>query len=458
MLQLRHKQVLVVGLARSGVAAANLLLSQGALVRVTDHRMPEGRFRDELKKKLQGEVETTLGCHRVADFLEADLIILSPGVPGDLDPLRKARSAGVPVLAEVELAFHFLRGPIIGVTGTNGKTTTTTLIGQMFLEAQVPVAVAGNIGTPLTEIALLDPDPRTTSVVELSSFQLEGIQDFRAHIVLVLNVTPDHLDRHGTLQSYLRAKRRILLNQTREDWAVLNADDELSSGMRSEVAGSVCLFSGRPLPEGVCVEEGQIVIRQQAETTGVMPVAEISMQGAHNLENVLAATCAAHLSGLSMGSVRRTIQNFKGVEHRLEQVAVHDGVTYYNDSKATNVESAKRALQAFSNPVVLIMGGQDKGGDFEPLADLIRERVRGLILIGEAAGKIGRAVGSSTAVSEAADLQEAVAQASRAARTGDTVLLAPGCASFDMFDDYQHRGREFKESVARLIHHRESGN
>ena len=458
MLQLRHKQVLVVGLARSGVAAANLLLSQGALVRVTDHRKPGDSFRDELENKLQGKVETTLGCHRVADFLQADLIILSPGVPADIDPLRKAQSAGVPVLAEVELAFHFLSGPIIAVTGTNGKTTTTTLIGQMFLDAQEAVAVAGNIGTPLTEIALLGPDQGTTSVVELSSFQLEGIQDFRAHIALILNVTPDHLDRHGSLESYALAKRRILLNQTRKDWAVLNADDELSSGMRSETAGSVCLFSRRPLPEGVCVEEGQIVIRQKGETISVMPTSEILMKGEHNLENVLAATCAAYLSGLSVRAVRHTIQNFKGVEHRLERVGVHDGVTYYNDSKATNVESAKRALLAFSNPVVLIMGGQDKGGDFEQLAELIEERVRRLILIGEAAGKIGRAVGSSAAVSEAADLPEAVVQASRAASWGDTVLLAPGCASFDMFDDYEHRGREFKASVARLIHHRESGN
>ncbi len=458
MLQLRNKQVLVVGLARSGVAAANLLLSQGARVRVTDHRKPGDSFRDELKKKLQGKVEKTLGCHRVADFLQADLIILSPGVPADIAPLRKARSAGVPVLAEVELAFHFLSGPIIGVTGTNGKTTTTSLIGQMFRDAQAAVAVAGNIGTPLTEIALLGSNPGTTSVVELSSFQLEGIQDFRAHTALILNVTPDHLDRHGSLESYARAKRRILLNQSRQDWAVLNADDELSSGMRSEVAGSVCLFSRHPLAEGVGVEAGQIVIRQKGETTSVMPASEILMKGEHNLENVLAATCAAYLSGLSVRAVRRTIQNFKGVEHRLEQVAVYDGVTYYNDSKATNVESAKRALQAFSNPVVLIMGGQDKGGDFEPLADLIDERVRRLILIGEAAGKIGRAVGSSTAVSEAADLQEAVVAASRAASQGDTVLLAPGCASFDMFDNYEHRGREFRESVARLIHHRESGN
>ncbi len=457
MLQLRHKQVLVVGLARSGVAAANLLLSQGALVRVTDHLKAGDSFRDELTKKLQGEVEATLGRHRVADFLQADLIILSPGVPPDIDPLQRARSAGVPILAEVELAFHFLSGPIIGVTGTNGKTTTTTLIGQMFLDARAPVAVAGNIGTPLTEIALQKRGRGTTSVVELSSFQLEGIQDFRPHIALILNVTSDHLDRHGSLESYTRAKRRILLNQTDKDWAVLNADDERSSGMRSEIAGSACLFSRSPLPEGVCVEGGQIVIKQKGETTIVMPASEIAMKGEHNLENVLGATCAAYLSGLSAGAARQAIQNFKGVEHRLERVAVYDGVTYYNDSKATNVESAKRALQAFSNPVVLIMGGQDKGGDFEQLADLIKQRVRRLILIGEAAGKIGRVVGSSAAVSEAADLQEAVVQASRAANTGDTVLLAPGCASFDMFDDYEHRGREFKESVARLIHHEKSG-
>ena len=456
MLQLRNKQVLVVGLARSGVAAVNLLLSQGARVRVTDLK-PANQLKDELSQ-LRGAVETVLGRHRVGDFLSADLIVASPGVPADIEPLRKARAVGIRVLAEVELAFQLLPGPIIGVTGSNGKTTTTILIGRIFEEANSAVAVAGNIGTPLTRIALEPSAREVTLVVELSSFQLEMIQHFRAHIALILNVTPDHLDRHGSLKSYALAKQRILLNQTREDWAVLNADDEISSGMRPEAAGSVCLFSRRPLQEGVCVEEGQIVIRQKGYSASVMPATEVAMRGAHNLENVLAATCAAHLSGLSLEAIRRTIRNFKGVEHRLERVAVYDGVSYYNDSKATNVESAKKALQAFSSPVVLIMGGQDKRGDFEQLADLVKERVRRLILMGEAAAKIAAALGSSAPVSEAENLEEAVCQAGRSASRGDTVLLAPGCASFDMFDDYEHRGREFKESVARFIHHQGAGN
>ena len=455
MLQLRHKQVLVVGLARSGVAAANLLLSQGARVRVADLK-PAHQLQDELGQ-LRGEVETALGRHRVKDFLSADLIVVSPGVPADIEPLQKARAVGIRVLAEVELAFQFLPGPIIGVTGSNGKTTTTILIGRMFKEANSPVAVAGNIGTPLTRIALEPSAREVTPVVELSSFQLEMIRHFRAHIALILNVTPDHLDRHGSLQSYALAKQRILLNQTREDWAVLNADDELSAGMRPEAAGGVCLFSRRPLPEGVCVEEGQIVIRQKGSTASVMPASEVAMRGEHNLENVLAATCAAHLSGLSVEAIRRTIRNFKGVEHRLERVAVHDGVSYYNDSKATNVESAKRALQTFSSPVVLIMGGRDKSGDFAQLGDLVKERVRQIILIGEASAKIAGALGSSAPTSEAENLQEAVVLAGRSASRGDTVLLTPGCASFDMFDDYEHRGREFKESVARFIHHQRSG-
>ena len=401
---------------------------------------------------------TALGRHRVGDFLSADLIVASPGVPSDIEPLRKARAAGIRVLAEVELAFQFLAGPIIGVTGSNGKTTTTSLIGRMFEEANVAVAVAGNIGIPLTRIALEPSVREVTSVVELSSFQLEMIQHFRVHIALILNLTPDHLDRHGSLKSYALAKQRILLNQTRQDWAVLNADDELSLGMRPEAAGSVCLFSRRPLQEGVCVEGGLIVIRQKGSTASVMPASEVAMRGEHNLENVLAATCAAHLSGLSVGAIRRTIRNFKGVEHRLERVAVHDGVSYYNDSKATNVESAKRALQAFSRPLVLIMGGRDKSGDFGQLADLVKERVRRLILIGEAAPKIAGALGSSAPISEAENLEQAVVQAGRSACRGDTVLLAPGCASFDMFDDYEQRGREFKESVARFIHHQGAGN
>lgn len=456
MLQLRHKQVLVVGLARSGVAAANLLLSQGARVRVTDLK-PGHELEDELSQ-LQGRVETSLGRHRDEDFLRADLIIASPGVPADIEPLRKARAAGVRVLSEVELAFLFLPGPIIGVTGSNGKTTTTLLIGRMFEEARSAVVVAGNVGTPLSRIALQPADPEVTLVVELSSFQLEMIRQFRARIALVLNVTPDHLDRHGSLKSYAQAKQRILLNQTRDDWAVLNADDELSSAMQSQAAGNVCLFSRRPLREGISVEEGQIVIRQKGSAATVMPASQVAMRGEHNLENVLAAICAAHLSGLSLEAIRSAVRNFKGVEHRLERVAVYGGVSYYNDSKATNVASARRALQAFSSPVVLIMGGQDKGGDFEQLDDLVRKRVQQLILIGEAAPTIARALGSSAPICRAPSLQEAVIRAGRSAGPGATVLLAPGCASFDMFDDYEHRGREFKESVARFIHHQRSEN
>ncbi len=453
MLQLSHKRVLVAGLARSGVAAANLLLSKGARVRVTDLK-PAGELREQLSR-LQGKVETTLGGHRVEDFLNTDLIVLSPGVPSDIRPLREARSEGIAMLPEVELGFHFLDGPLIGVTGSNGKTTTTTLIGEMFESAGSAVAVAGNIGTPLSEIALLRPESVTTSVVELSSFQLEMVQQFQAGIALVLNISPDHLDRHESLESYVDAKRRILLTQRAGDWAVLNADDPVTFAMKSRTRGRACLFSRRPLKQGICVEAGHVIARLEGGEETLLPVSEIAIRGQHNLENVLAAAAAAFLSGIPGPAVAQAVRDFKGVEHRLERVADVDGVSYYNDSKATNVDSARRALESFSGPIVLIMGGLDKGGDFRRLEGLVKERVRGLILIGSAAGKIKNALGRSTVVSKAKDLEEAVEQASRCALPGDAVLLAPGCASFDMFRNYEHRGRVFKESVARIPHHRD---
>ncbi len=450
MLQLRHKRVLVAGLARSGVAAANLLLSRGAQVRVTDLK-PADQLQEQLSR-LQGKVDTTLGEHRVADFLNTDLIVLSPGVPKDIRPLQKARSEGISVLPELELGFHFLDVPVIGVTGSNGKTTTTTLIGKIFESAGTAVAVGGNIGTPLSEIALGRPAAGTTLVVELSSFQLEMTQQFKADIALVLNISPDHLDRHESLASYIAAKRKILLMQRGADWAILNADDEVTSAMMSETKARVCPFSRHPLKRGVCVEDGQILAKLEGRQEALLAVSEIVIRGRHNLENVLAAAAAAYVSGIPRDALSRAVRDFKGVEHRLERVARVDGVAYYNDSKATNVESARRALESFSGPIVLIMGGLDKGGDFVRLQHLVKRRVCRLILIGEAAAKIERSLGHSTWVSKEEDLEEAVVQASRCARPGDTVLLAPGCASFDMFRNYEHRGQVFKEIVARIVH------
>ena len=441
------------GLARSGLAAANLALAQGARVHVTDLK-PKNQLLEKLSL-LNGKVETTLGKHLVMDLLETDLIVLSPGVPPNSRILQKARSKGILVIPEVELGFHFKEGPLIGVTGSNGKTTTTSLIQEIFESAGKSVEVAGNIGTPLSKVALRCSKAGTTSVVELSSFQLETIKQFKVGISLLLNISEDHLDRHESFEAYIEAKRKIFFNQTVKDWTVLNADDAVTSAMVPQTKARVCLFSCSPLERGVWVESGQIVARLQDRKETLLSISDISIPGHHNIENVLAAVSAAHLSGISSSALREAIRGFKGVEHRLEKVADVSGVSYYNDSKSTNIESVKKALEAFPNPIVLIMGGLDKGADFTQLQDLVQRKVRALILIGKASGKIKKVLSKSTRVTNVKGLKEAVLQSSRCACRGDVVLLAPGCASFDMFKNYEHRGRVFKESVAYIVHHQD---
>ncbi len=446
--ELQERRVLVVGFARSGVAAANLLLRKGSRVTVTDLRAEE-TLKEQIGK-LVGPVRMVFGRHQEQDFMEADLIVPSPGVPTHEGLLRLAAEAGIPIWSEVELGYRCLRGSFIGVTGTNGKTTTTALIGALFEQAGIPNAVAGNIGTPLTKLVNLGSEERVF-IVELSSFQLETIQSFRCKIALVLNLTPDHLDRHPSFEEYAQAKRRILLNQTAEDFAVLNADDPSSRAMGEDCAARVFLFSERqPLPEGISVDAGKIWIRWEGNEYPVMSVEEIRMPGRHNLQNVLAATAAGFLKGLDPGSMALVCRSFAGVEHRLEQVGTRAGIHFYNDSKATNVEAAARALEALEGPLVVIMGGRDKGADFGELEHLIKEKVRLLVLLGEARSRIRSALKGRVEARDAHDMVEAVALACDGAKPGDTVLLAPACASFDMFEDFEHRGRAFKEAVAQL--------
>lgn len=461
-------KVLVVGLARSGLAAANFLLDQGCRVTVTDLKSREALA--EPLSRLRGPVELTLGEHRDEDFLGAQLIVLSPGVPSGIGPLRRAAQQGVPVWSEVELAYRFLNGPIVGVTGSNGKTTTTALLGELFKDAGRPCAVAGNIGSPLISLASPEeeddplpgasakagPPGQTSSredrtfIVELSSFQLENIHRFRCRIAALLNVTPDHLDRYDSFESYRDAKKRIFLNQTEDDCAVLNADDPVVSGLTGLHARPLWFSRRRALRQGVFVDGGSVRIVWEGESRALMPAAEVRLPGAHNLENVLAAAAVGVAARLEPQSMARTFRRFEGVEHRLEFVRSLQGVDYYNDSKATNVESACRAVESFNRPLILILGGLGKGADFSALRPLAAEKAKRLIVLGAAASQIVNALSGSAPLHLADDFQDAVRQAHEEARQGDVVLLSPACASFDMFDNFEHRGRVFKELVREL--------
>ena len=446
----KDKKILVVGFARSGLSATNFLLERGGRVTITDTKTEE-ELKDYLPQLIMPP-NLSLGGHRIKDFLEADFIVLSPGVPSNLPELLKASEANIPIYSEVELAYRFLKGKIIGVTGSNGKTTTTTLIGELFKRARRDCVVAGNIGSPLIQwIETSSASTETTFVVELSSFQLENIERFKCDIALILNVSPDHQDRYDHFEDYLQAKEQIFLNQTDEDYAVINADNPFTVKMASRRPARVLLFSRKQdLEEGVFVRDGSIQVILGGQEDCLMPVDEIRLRGNHNLENLLAATAAGYLSGLDREVMIETFCSFEGVEHRLERVRELSGVTFYNDSKATNMDSAAQALQAFTEPMIVIMGGKDKGAEFGVLRPWVSDRVRMLILLGAAADEISDSLGDHVATLRAQDMEQAVELAFERAHSGDVVLLSPGCASFDMFDDFEHRGRVFKESVNAL--------
>lgn len=451
-MNVEDKKILVVGFARSGLSAANFLLKRGARVTITDTKSEED-LKDWIAQ-LSKPTTLSLGGHIREDFLGADFIVLSPGVPSNLPELLTASERKIPIYSEIELAYRFLDGKFIGVSGSNGKTTTTTLIGELLKSSGHDCVVAGNIGLPL--IQWVDTAPRSTSrqrtfVVELSSFQLESIEKFKCDIALLLNVSPDHQDRYEKFADYLHAKEQIFLNQTSEDFAVLNADNPFTLKMASHRTARVLLYSRKQdLKEGVFVRKGSIQVIWGDQEQCLMPVSEIRLRGNHNLENMLAATAVGFLSGLSREVMIETFRSFAGVEHRLEWVRELSGVAFYNDSKATNMDSASQALQAFTEPLVLIMGGKDKGADFEVLRPLVSEKVRLLVLLGAAADKISGSLGNHVATVRAKDMKQAVELAYEKALPGDVVLLAPGCTSLDMFDDFEHRGRVFKERVHAL--------
>jgi len=443
-MNLEGKRVLVVGLGESGRAAARFLAARGAVVTATDNQPPEkvGAAAGELRKL---GVALHVGGHPADLFVAQDVIIPSPGVPWDLPQLEAARRAGVEVVGELEVAASILRGRVIGVTGTNGKTTTTSLIGHILRSAGWKVCVAGYIGTAVLSI-VEESTEDTWNVLELSSFQLEAMSHFRSHIALVLNITPDHLDRHKTLAGYAQAKARIFLAQSSSDYAVLNADDAACREIAAQARGQVCWFSRtRPLDCGAGVKDEWIVFNGTPVGSTRLPI-----RGAHNLENALAAVAASALAGVPPGAIAPALESFRAVEHRLEYVRTLDGVDYYNDSKATNVDATLKAIEAFDGGLWVILGGSEKGVDYYELREPLKQRARAAILIGAAAQKMAAQLDGWVAIHHAGTIEQAVEYARRQARPGETVLLAPACASFDQFQNYGHRGRVFKQLVGGL--------
>jgi UDP-N-acetylmuramoylalanine--D-glutamate ligase len=448
MMELKGKKVLVVGLGKSGLAAALFLRRRGAQVTVSDIRSAEALAND-IPSLLEEGINVEAGGHGLLTFRRQDLIVVSPGVPLDTPELAQVRSFGLPVIGELELAARFLKGKTLAITGSNGKTTTTSLVGEILKAAGLPTLVGGNIGVPV--VALIEESTdETWSVLEVSSFQLETTEQFRPAIAVILNITPDHLDRHGTFENYALAKERIFAVQNKEDFLVLNADNARAASAASRSSARVYWFSLEiPVSQGAWVDEGQIMYRasKDAHPETIMPLAGIPLKGEHNVENVLAAVCASRLAGASPGIIRHAVESFRAVEHRLEYVDTINGVEFYNDSKATNVDATAKAIAAFPGGIHLILGGKDKNSDYTQLADLLRSRVRAVYTIGAAAAKIESQLRGVVAIHSCETLERAVTTAAAAAHPGEVVLLAPACSSFDQFESYEHRGRIFKELV-----------
>jgi len=449
MLELKGKKVLVVGLGKSGLAAALFLRHKGAQVTVSDVRSAEALAKD-IPALLEEGIMVEAGGHGLLTFRRQDLIVVSPGVPLNTPELIQARKFGLPIIGELELAARFLKGKVLAITGSNGKTTTTALAGEILKEAGLPTLVGGNIGVPVVSLIEESTD-ETWSVLEVSSFQLETTEEFRPSIAVILNITPDHLDRHGSFENYARAKERIFASQEKSDCVVLNADNVRAAEAASRSVARVHWFSiEHRVRQGAWVEDGYVVFRAapDAETERVMPLSKIPLKGEHNVENVLAAVCASRLADVPVEAIARAIEKFQAVEHRLEYVATLHGVDFYNDSKATNVDATAKALAAFAGGIHLILGGKDKGSDYATLSQLLRERVRAVYTIGSAAEKIESQLRGVISIHSCGTLDGAVNAAASAAHPGEVVLLAPACSSFDQFESYEHRGRVFKQLVA----------
>ncbi len=457
MTDVRNKRVLVVGLGRSGRAVALCLRRHGAVVTVTDIK-PPAAFGSLLPELLAEKIGLELGSQRLEVFLAHDLVVVSPGVPWDLPQLQAARARGIPVVPEVEVASWYLSAPIVGVTGSNGKTTTTALLGKMLEASGFPTFVGGNIGVALSS-AVDQVNAGSIVVAELSSFQLEAIRDFRPRVAVLLNISPNHLDRHPSFEAYAQAKRQIFRNQQAEDYAILNADDPWVRSLSPALVSRKVFFSRlQQIPCGLFVSNGNVVYRMGHLERVLLETREVRLRGSFNLEDVLGAAAAACVLGADFDAVRSAVREFKGVEHRLEYVRDICGVEFYNNSKATSVDATAKSLEAFEGGVHLILGGKDKGAPYGPLRPLLKDRVREVLLIGAAADRIAQELSDAVELIRAGTLESAVQEAFQSARPGDVVLLAPACSSFDQFQDYEHRGRVFKELVERLAQKVESGS
>ncbi|HEY3128085.1 MAG TPA: UDP-N-acetylmuramoyl-L-alanine--D-glutamate ligase [Acidobacteriota bacterium] len=454
-MDLAGKTILVIGLARTGLAAARFLLNRGSDLLIFDDKT-ESELGEQVAQVRAiaacdpYRVNLCLGGTSVRTFAGLDLVVLSPGVPLSHPTVQAAAGAGVPIISEIELAYRFLKGKIVAITGSNGKTTCTTMIGAILKMKYSKVFVSGNIGPPLID-QLEAEDESSWHAVELSSFQLESVDQFRADVAVMLNLTPDHIDRYGNMERYATAKERIFRNQRATDAAILNADDPLVAAMAPRLQARIFWFSRqRPVQEGVFAALETIWMKARGREQQILRISEIPLRGSHNVENVLACAAAGIAAGVAPGQIADAVRRFEPVEHRLEYVDAIDDVAFFNDSKATNVESAMKALEAFSEPLRVIMGGRDKGADFSTLRRSLTPRVKELILIGEAASKIEKALGDLVPARRAADMEEAVRVAFQHARPGDVVLLAPACASFDMFRNFEERGKVFKAAVLKL--------
>ena len=455
------KSVTVIGMGKSGVAASRLLRAVGANVTIYDERH-DASFEDHIVALRTHSIRVLTGMPLPSILEDVDCVVVSPGVPFDHPALKNLREKGVPIIGEIELASWYVEVPLIAVTGTNGKSTTVRLLGAMLEECGKKAFIGGNVGIPLCEAVLhkfpsIMPEGLSAPlyeyvVAEVSSFQLETITGFHPWVSVLLNITPDHLDRHPSLLHYQRAKQKIFQNQTVRDVAVLNFDDPVVAELSGRIPPDIVGFSLRgPLEEGVYLQGGEIRVRRHGVESYLMAKDQILLPGLHNLANVLAASAVGILCGCPLDSIRRVVKNFSGVEHAMEYVRECHGVKYINDSKGTNVDATQKALESFEEPILLILGGKDKGGDFHSLKELVHQKVKQIIVLGEAGPRLMEIFQDSKPISFARDLSEAVTQANHSARAGDVVLLSPACASLDMFRNYDERGKEFKRLVHQLV-------
>jgi UDP-N-acetylmuramoylalanine--D-glutamate ligase len=463
-MQIKNKNIVVVGLGRTGLATARFLHQKGARVLVAD-TADEAQLGDSVRTLREMGVALELGPHRIASFQNADLIVVSPGVPHTIEPIEQAKSRGIPLMSEVELASRFIKEPIVAVTGTNGKTTTTELLGQMLQNSGVSVFVGGNIGNPLIEY-VRSGQKKQVVVAEISSFQLDTIDSFRPKVSVLLNITADHLDRYPDFEAYADSKIRVFKNQQADDVAVLNGSDPLIRSKTKEIKSQRLFFPAPGAGEQGAVLNGKRIILNLDKLKRIqsairnphsafrnpeyLDIAKIRLRGRHNFENACAASLAALASGATLEAIQKTLAYFKGLAHRLERVATVNGVHYYNDSKATNVDGVLRALDSFSKPILLLMGGRDKGSNFGLLQDPIRAHAKELIVMGEAAEAIRSALGQQLPTKVAASMQDAITMAFQDADPEDVVLFSPGCASFDWYNNYAERGDDFRRAVEKI--------